>query len=244
MKGNILSYNKQVCDRNWRVNATGDSFHRIYYVYNGEATYREEASLLQLKSRHIYIFPCNHEYTMVHNPEKPLEVMWFHLDYPVPLVEKVLEISIEKNTVEEYLIHALEVTQQEEQEVIEKIFEALIIRLQQVYPMKKDYVAFIATIVEYIDTHLIKEITNEELAHLVGYNKNYMIKKFKTYVGLSPRQYIIKTKMNYAKKYLTNGKSVKETARLLGYSDPNVLSRDFKHYYNQNPSYHIGNKIP
>lgn len=244
VNGNILAANKQICSADWRVEGKEETFHRIYYVYKGKVIYEYEERVVRLKTNHLYIFPPNKPYKMKHNPHHPFEVMWFHLDYAFPLVEDIFEVNIKTDSTEQKLIHALEGVISEEQIVGEKIFDALLTLLQIKYGIKKELFPDVEKIVKYINEHIHENINNEELAKVAGYNTNYMIKRFKKHVGLSPRQYIIQTRMNYARKYLINGNSVRQTACLLGYDDANLLSRDFKKYYHKPPSYYIGYKVP
>ncbi|MGL4736662.1 MAG: helix-turn-helix domain-containing protein [Cellulosilyticaceae bacterium] len=243
-KGTLLNYNKQTCGPQWQVDGAGDCFHRIYYMYAGDVTYTSAHLQTKLRPNHLYILPANTPYHLTHHPAHPFEVLWFHLSCPYALVSALVAIPIAPDSAAHHLLQGLAASTDKDRVIIEKILEALLLVLEQDYPLKKTAMNATESIVHYIHEHLAEDLSNEQLAQLVGYNKNYMIKKFKVATGLAPRQYVIKVKMSYGKQYLAHGKSVKEVADLLGYKDANVFSRDFKKYDGQNPSYYIGHTIP
>ena len=245
MEEAILMFGKQVCSKEWYVKGGYEGFHRMYYVYQGNAIYRDAKRCITLKNNYLYIFPDNNAYTIVHDPSNPIEVLWVHIDSITPLVIELFEVFIQEGELEESLIKVLEKIDNK-YAIVGKIVSALLTILQEKYDMRSSYPEHINRMIRYIHTYIADNLTNETLAKLSGYNKNYMIKYFHQYIGITPKQYMIRTKMSYAKRYLVEGNNVKQTADLLGYKDVNALSRDFKKYYNQNPSYYIGktNIIP
>lgn len=63
-------------------------------------------------------------------------------------------------------------------------------------------------------------------------------KLFKDCTGLTPIQYLINLRINQAKRFLENEEkiSIKQTAFLVGYSDPYYFSRIFKKYTGKSPT--------
>lgn len=75
-----------------------------------------------------------------------------------------------------------------------------------------------------------------EIAASLGYSYENFRKIFKSETGMSPLQYTLDVKFHYAQRLLTEGMSVKETASVVGYSDPYIFSKQFKKYIGQSPS--------
>lgn len=95
----------------------------------------------------------------------------------------------------------------------------------------------LSRILEFIHQNLHLNITNRELSSLVGYNESYFSRYFKKHMGISPKQYILKAKMDLAKSLLVdNGLSVKETAIKIGFSDQFSFSKQFKSLFGTTPS--------
>ncbi len=85
------------------------------------------------------------------------------------------------------------------------------------------------TIIQYINTNLHQNFTVAELAHQSGYSVAQFTRKFKKQVGLSPSDYIVKMKINHAKKRLENLElSISSIAEELGYNDSGYFGKVFK----------------
>ncbi|MDO1584940.1 helix-turn-helix domain-containing protein [Rhizobium oryzicola] len=68
------------------------------------------------------------------------------------------------------------------------------------------------------------------------YNQDYFRRVFRRQVGLTPTKYQEFKRMERAMALLAAGRSVKETAALIGYSDSYYFSRMFKHYIGVSPA--------
>ena len=76
-----------------------------------------------------------------------------------------------------------------------------------------------------------------ELAEMCGYSESHFRRLFRDVVGVTPKQYIKKTKMEYALYLLRDEKlPVKEVAATLGYNDTFEFSKQFKTVYGVSPS--------
>ena len=76
-----------------------------------------------------------------------------------------------------------------------------------------------------------------ELAELAGLSERYFAKVFQRHVGVTPKNYQLRSRMRYAYGLLAEqGLSVKECAVALGYSDTSVFSRQFAAAYQAPPS--------
>jgi len=80
----------------------------------------------------------------------------------------------------------------------------------------------------YIDINFYKEINLNLLAHLQLTSKYHLIRVFKKYYGITPRQYLINKRIEKAKKYLKAGKSVSDTCYTVGFESINSFSNLFK----------------
>lgn len=76
----------------------------------------------------------------------------------------------------------------------------------------------------------------KEIARLCGLSEKHFIIKFKSIVGISPKQYIVRCKMKKALELIisTDSKLAQIAARL-GYSDQYSFSKAFKKFYGEPP---------
>ncbi|MEO0779349.1 MAG: AraC family transcriptional regulator [Bacteroidota bacterium] len=88
----------------------------------------------------------------------------------------------------------------------------------------------------YLDRNFEKDINLDRLAHLNGTSKYHMIRIFKKYHGVTPRQYLIERRMIAAKKLLAQGKSVSETCYSIGFASVHSFSNLFKSKTGKSPS--------
>lgn len=89
----------------------------------------------------------------------------------------------------------------------------------------------------FFDSCLTPGISFPSIADSLGIPYETLRKLFKEETGQSPLQYTLEHKFHYAQRFLTEGKSVKETAAAVGYADPYIFSRQFKKYMGVPPSH-------
>lgn len=89
----------------------------------------------------------------------------------------------------------------------------------------------------YIEAHLHEKITTEQLAKEVGRSASFIAHHFENEFGQTPRQYILKRRMEEARIMLGNGKSVQDTAERLGFYDAFHFSKTFKRFFGYSPSH-------
>ena len=87
----------------------------------------------------------------------------------------------------------------------------------------------------YVRYHYMEEITVDELSRAFGFERSYLYRCFKKKYGISLKEYITEVRMRHAREFLSDGRHVGETARLVGYADEFNFSRAYKKYYNKSP---------
>ena len=97
----------------------------------------------------------------------------------------------------------------------------------------------IPAIINYIDSHFLEIYSLEELSTQFGYNYGHICKTFHKSYGITPKEYLINKKMDYALFMLNNGHSVKDISEKLNYSTPYNFSRAFKKIYKSSPVKYI-----
>ena len=89
---------------------------------------------------------------------------------------------------------------------------------------------------KYINYNYMHPLRVDMLAHTFGFERSYLFRIFKARYGLSVKDYITKTRMENAKKLLSGGYTVCETAGMVGYEDEFNFSKAFKNHYGISPS--------
>ena len=97
-----------------------------------------------------------------------------------------------------------------------------------------DYVKEAARLIEY---NYDKNISIENIAERLFINKSYLCRLFKAEKGVTPKEYLIKKRINRAVYLLKNSDvSINTIALSIGFSDPLYFSRIFKKHLGVSPS--------
>ncbi|MEL7425336.1 MAG: AraC family transcriptional regulator [Bacteroidota bacterium] len=88
----------------------------------------------------------------------------------------------------------------------------------------------------FLDTNFDQDIKLDLLARLQFTSKFHLIRIFKKYYGITPRQYLINKRIEVAKKSLRSGKSVSDTCYSVGFDSINSFSNLFKAKTGVSPS--------
>ncbi len=100
---------------------------------------------------------------------------------------------------------------------------------------KEQKVEIIETVKDYINENYKEDISLEDVAEHISFSKYYLSKLFKEVEGINYKDYLIKARMEEAKKRLKKGDKIKVVACEVGYSDRNYFSRAFKKYTGISP---------
>ena len=92
-----------------------------------------------------------------------------------------------------------------------------------------DYYGYVYKILAYVDTHYSENITMNDLSRVTGLSPDYMTRKFKSALHMTPSEYVRKFRIARAMELLcTTDLSVAAVAEQTGFSDVSLFSRVFK----------------
>lgn len=94
---------------------------------------------------------------------------------------------------------------------------------------KKNYPDFINAAISDIDSHFNNDLSLDYFAKSLAISKFYFIKEFKKYTGFTPNEYIINTRINYAKRLLQNSdKTISSISETVGFKNTCHFINTFK----------------
>jgi AraC-like DNA-binding protein len=94
----------------------------------------------------------------------------------------------------------------------------------------------IESVKNYIHDHLQEPLNLATLASSGGFSIYYFARRFKQYTGLSPKQYVLRKRLELAYELLCQGKTtVSDVAYQTGFTDQSHLVRYFKKCWGQTP---------
>ena len=102
---------------------------------------------------------------------------------------------------------------------------------------RKDLLRRITKGKEFIDAHYTKSISVLTVANESNISEYHFYRLFKTFYGISPKQYIVEKRLKYAISKLKKGNStVTQIAIESGFSDIHAFSKSFKNHFGVSPS--------
>lgn len=133
----------------------------------------------------------------------------------LPLMEKAFELALEGTDI--HMVGSLIL-----------LFLHLIVMYSQKEPSRLS--SDIKRGMDYINQNICQELSLDYLASIANLSCSQFKQKFKKQLGIAPRHYINRQKIEYAKTLLLEGKSVTETAMLLSFTTSSYFSTVFKKY--------------
>ncbi len=88
----------------------------------------------------------------------------------------------------------------------------------------------------YIRNHYETDLNLDLLSETQLISKYHLLRLFKQYFGLTPRQYLIDTRIEKAKEHLKRGRSVTETCFAVGFNSLGSFSALFKTRTGKSPT--------
>lgn len=93
----------------------------------------------------------------------------------------------------------------------------------------------------YIKEHLTEDITLERLEDEFYVSRYHIVREFKKMTGETPHAYIVKARLDLCRRYIEQGKSIREVYELGGFGGYNHFFRAFKKEYGVTPMQYYKN---
>ncbi|WP_379152214.1 AraC family transcriptional regulator [Paenibacillus sp. sgz5001063] len=90
--------------------------------------------------------------------------------------------------------------------------------------------------IRWISLQFHQQISIDHMAATLGYHRAHLSKAFKQKTGLSPKQYLLKMRMDKAKSLLSGTLTIDQVASSVGFNDALYFSRQFRKYCGMSPS--------
>jgi AraC family transcriptional regulator len=90
--------------------------------------------------------------------------------------------------------------------------------------------------IDYIHTHLDRELSLEQMAAVIHISPTYFASLFKHTTGISPHQYVIRQRVKRAKSLLLKTDlAIADIALQVGFSSQSHLTQQFKRFTGMTP---------
>jgi AraC-like DNA-binding protein len=232
-----LGYGYIICPKKWGMRDEIASFHRFYYVLGGNAHYLSATQDIDLLAGNLYILPTFSPYTLWHDPDDPLEVIYFHIEIAPDITDDLLRIPINKNTLEISLLYTMRhFSDIGDIQNLDELCGILVRYIAAVYCPTMVYDSRLVKAIRYITQHTMEHISVKDLAQIACMERAYFTRLFKKYYKTTPMKYVIQKKMSIAAKELLSGAIIEDVSQMIAYEDEKAFSRAFKRLYGCSPS--------
>ena len=115
------------------------------------------------------------------------------------------------------------------------LFMRACIDTDKVHKSRKRKNILMDDIFRYIHAHLTEDLTLEQLEKEFFVSRYHICREFKRLTGQTPHAYIVKARLDLCRKYIEQGKSLREVYELGGFGGYNHFFRAFKKEYHMTP---------
>lgn len=122
-------------------------------------------------------------------------------------------------------------------EIVSSEFKTMLLKIAREYHAENKYPKYLDNILAYIDKNYLNDISNDDIAKIFGFNKNYLSNVFKEFLGISLHAYINNKRALYAQQLLiATDMTILEIAEETGFSSQNRFAEFFKNKFQISPT--------
>ncbi len=115
-------------------------------------------------------------------------------------------------------------------------YEKELNRIRSIVYSNEGQINTVIGIRSYIENNYDVNLNLDLLSHIQFVSKYHLLRLFKKYYGLTPRQYLIDKRIEKSKEHLINGISVTETCFAVGFESLGSFSTLFKTKTGKSPT--------
>ncbi len=115
-------------------------------------------------------------------------------------------------------------------------YEKELNRIRSIVYSNEGQINTVIGIRSYIENNYDVNLNLDLLSHIQFVSKYHLLRLFKKYYGLTPRQYLIDKRIEKSKEHLINGISVTETCFAVGFESLGSFSTLFKTKIGKSPT--------
>jgi AraC-like DNA-binding protein len=245
---------KEQCEPLYQFGPFTRKNYVIHIIKEGKGKYQVGDKVYELTKGQAFLIYPNVETTYIADGEEPWCYTWigFHgyrcdeylkgmgfspdnlivtLDEP----EKVIEYM-------DNMIEAKELTLRDElirMSSLMEIFAYFIDNNKEKNEVERDYPSsvYVKYAVDYMISHRREKIKIDEIARTIGISRGYLAGSFKKEMGVSPQEYLINFRMDYAASLLKKTSNpICDISAEVGYNDAMAFSKAFKQKFGMSPT--------
>lgn len=253
----LLRAGRNMAKSNYLVGPRIIDWYSLHFIVSGSLSLSYGNENIHLTQNDIFCLHPNmkHSYSVLdYSPETPLKMFWLAFDgAQAPSLLRRIGVTRDKPFLRNRLtpellewIHKLLKTISGQPQNIElkiqsnlySIFE-LLANYNENSQEKAHTNIWLKQSIDYIHAHYMEGISVAEVVRVASVHRSHFYNEFNQLLGISPRQYLIKLRMDRASEMLMKTDlNITEVSLSIGYPDLYSFSRAFYNYYGMSPTHY------
>ena len=213
--------------------------YRLYYVRNGDAYFRLSNGEFKLKHGHFYLFPSSLPFLIRQDSKNRLVHLFYDfIMTPTVISSEPICVSLDDHPLFSHFLAIMTETvqcwlDQESSDSFDTVCHTLEALLSVLFTVKPVCVPSDDTVirtVEYMESHISERVNIKEIADSMYLSEDYLIRKFKKVMGLTPYAYLSRLRTSIARSLIDSGVSLKDAAEQTGFRYPSSLIHSLKRH--------------
>ena len=235
------------CDKTYKIDRPHSDVACFEYVLDGCGTVCTNGQTFHPAKGDIYMLYQGDDQYYYSDPDTPWTKVWFNFsgelaaalvrEYGLSDVHLVHDLNLLPEFEEMIALARTDYTSQEIYDQGSQLFLRIVQKISRHLQKGAKAVSQDALrLRDYIHRNIEKNITTEELSHLIFRSQSQTARIFKKAFGVNPYEYILYRKMETAKHLLLSTQmKVKDIAAFLSFSDEHYFSNCFKQKIGMSP---------
>lgn len=230
-----MQFGSQICKPRHSFGPALRTHWLLHYVVSGKGYFRIKDREYTVTAGNIFVIPPFVETYYEADSLNPWEYIWvgFTADNELDFLFSDVMYMPQTHHIFEGMKKCRDMNKGKTEFLCSKIWQLI----SMIYDHQNEIIDYIDKALNIINSEYTSDISVNNIADRIGLERTYFSNLFKKKIGLSPKQYLLKTRMEQAAIFLKDyGYSVSLTALSVGYSDVYTFSKMFKKYFGVSPS--------
>ena len=232
----FLSIGRVFPDPEWHLRSQVHPYHELIVPQSGEMTIETaDGSTLFLRKGEYAIYPAGASHAERSDRLNPVSTIFICFQAELPI--RHIQIFQDPDGLAAQLANQLFSHRfSRENSWHDACLKLLLEEVEHLFVPRSEEAEWLAGVHRYMQTHLEKKITLDELAKCACMSRYYFIHRYKALVGMTPMAYLRQLRCDAAGKLLMYSSiPIKEIARQTGFPDPFALSKCLRKHYGLPP---------
>jgi len=211
-------------------------YHRILFMESGHGEFTVNKIPLSIIAGNVYLLAPGIREAR-YSGKTPVVYDYIEFDSPRKLIDEPFLICGIQEPFRDALIHLIRCTAQESGALRRQLLSAAIGLVLHDSAINTGSDLRLRRVINFIEKHPDQPVKIGTLVSLAGISEAQLRRIFHAELGVSPKQYLVRVRMEYACRLLSaEGLRVGEVADLLGFASPFQFSAQFRRFYGVPPS--------